>query len=129
MIPMFISHTNNSRLASTHSPLSSKRSSLQFCPLKQLRFRQFLSLSLLLMVLLLAACGPETAASNNETLVANTKQIALDYQASNDLAQAQTALNGVDVSESRPMVGLCNRKRAGRKQRSSCYDGACTLGQ
>ncbi len=98
MIPMSISNTNHSRLASTHSSLPSPRTSLQFCPLKQLRLRRFLSLPLLLIVLLLAACGPETSASKNEDLVASTKQIALAYQASNDLAQAQTALNAVDVA-------------------------------
>ena len=98
MIPMSISNTNHSRLASTHSSLPNTRTSLQFCPLKQLRFRRFLSLPLLLIVLLLAACGPETSASKNEDLVASTKQIALTYQASNDLAQAQTALNAVDVA-------------------------------
>ena len=98
MIPMSISNINHSRLASTHSSLPSPRTSLQFCPLKQLRFRRFLSLPLLLIVLLLAACGPETSASKNEDLVASTKQIALTYQASNDLAQAQTALNAVDVA-------------------------------
>jgi len=98
MIPMSISNINHSRLASTHSSLPSPRTSLQFCPLKQLRLRRFLSLPLLLIVLLLAACGPETSASKNEDLVASTKQIALAYQASNDLAQAQTALNAVDVA-------------------------------
>jgi len=55
-------------------------------------------LLLLLIGLLLAACGPETSANNNETLVANTKEIALAYQTNNDLAQAQTALSALDVA-------------------------------
>jgi len=53
--------------------------------------------ALLLLCLVLAACGPETADSD-EDLTAATQRIALEFQASNNLDQARAALEGLDVA-------------------------------
>jgi len=49
-------------------------------------------------VLLLAGCGPERGATNEQTLVSETERIAVAYQASRNLAQARTQLDLLEVA-------------------------------
>src|SRR5262245_51887232 len=49
-------------------------------------------LGALLLVLLLAACGPESSNESKDQLTADAEQIALEYQTSGNLEQARTRL-------------------------------------
>lgn len=49
-------------------------------------------------VLLLAGCGPERAATNEQTLLSETERIAVEYQAARNLAQARTQLDLLEVA-------------------------------
>ncbi len=49
-------------------------------------------------MVILAGCGPESARNNQEDLTATTQQIALDYQTHQNLAQATTELEALDVA-------------------------------
>ena len=60
--------------------------------------RVLLALCLLIGSLLLLACGPESSQRDNDTLIAQTEQVALDYQASGNLNSAQMQLNDVRVA-------------------------------
>lgn len=51
----------------------------------------------LVLGLLLAACGPESSGTDSDQLVAETHQIARDYQSSGNLEQAQARLNALSV--------------------------------
>jgi uncharacterized protein YraI len=47
--------------------------------------------------LLMVACGPESAGTDHDRLVAETHQLALDYQSSSNLEQAQARLSALAV--------------------------------
>ncbi len=54
--------------------------------------------SALLLVLLLSGCGPESASSEAGSSAATTEKIAMTYQATQDLAEAQAQLAQLDVA-------------------------------
>jgi uncharacterized protein YraI len=58
------------------------------------------SSNLLLLVLLLAACGPASAKDDNQQLTADTHRIALDFQASHNVEEARTRLSQLQVANS-----------------------------
>lgn len=68
--------------------------------------RFFPILILLLLIGLLAACGPSDSGTSNADLNAATQRIALDYQASNDLAGARSALAALDVPNANQLLIL-----------------------
>ncbi len=90
---MAISNSTDSGSTLAHSPLVSASLSLSFAP-----FRRRVGWALLLLSLLVTACGPEKSSNNGAALVAATQQIALAYQANGDLAGAQTQLEALDVA-------------------------------
>ena len=57
-------------------------------------------------LMLLAACGPAQAASNDEQVRAETARIAQQYQADQDASAARAALDGLDVANPRQWLML-----------------------
>ncbi len=62
------------------------------------KFRPAVLLLLVVASVLLAACGPAQAASNNEQMRAETARIAQQFQSDQDLATARAALDRLDVA-------------------------------
>ncbi|MCB0051584.1 MAG: hypothetical protein KDE24_18790, partial [Caldilinea sp.] len=57
-------------------------------------------------LMLLAACGPAQAASNDEQVRAETARIAQQFQADQDASAARAALDGLDVANPRQWLML-----------------------
>ena len=57
-------------------------------------------------LMLLAACGPAQAASNDEQVRAETARIAQQYQADQDASAARAALDGLGVANPRQWLML-----------------------
>lgn len=76
-------------LVSSHSQLLRRKSPFP---------GQLLLLGLLLCVLMLAGCGPESTGSSQEELTTATGKIALDYQNHRNLTQASTELEALKVA-------------------------------
>ena len=57
-------------------------------------------------LMLLAACGPAQAASNDEQVRAETARIAQQFQADQDVSAARAALDGLDVANPRQWLML-----------------------
>ena len=70
---------------------------------------------LLSAALLLAACGPAESKADTGKLEAETKSIAQRYQADNELGAARTALDALDVANSRQWLVLVTEQSIGAK--------------
>jgi len=90
---MAISNSINSNSTSDHSPFPSVHISMIVSPTRLL-----VVWVLLFAILLLAACGPEKSGENQDQLLAETKQIALEYQTTGKLDQARTQLSVLKVA-------------------------------
>ncbi len=97
IIQMAISNSINPNSTSVQSPFSSAHASKIPVPSRQYA-RWTAVFVALLAAWLLSACGPEKSDTSQDQLVTETKQIALDYQISNNLEQARTQLNGLKVA-------------------------------
>lgn len=63
-------------------------------------------LILLVLLLLLAGCGPSDSGASNADLSATTQRIAQDFQSNGDLAAAKSALAGLDVPNANQLLIL-----------------------
>ncbi len=97
IIQMAISNSINPNSTSVQSPFPSAHASK--IPVSSRQYARWTVVFVaLLAAWLLAACGPEKADTSQDQLVTETKQIALDYQISNNLEQARAQLNALKVA-------------------------------